>query len=174
MLLIIADCGSFASASRFVRRSARDPLGVEMTSRGYARPHRSAFPGDPNPTSAAALRMRCQPRYEQLAPRFGFAYAPKLKEGSSFTVFANRHSDSRASVSLRGDSGRYCAPQLTAPVLGHHAYFEEVGGTLATHAARSVPELWTQVRQPTIPNPFLAEEQQVGVDSRPEDFGGDL
>jgi hypothetical protein len=168
----------------------RDAQGRAITvPAGLRAPIGLLYPGDPDPDlggvvpdGGVALDKN------NWAPRFGFAWSPKVKEGS----FLHRLAGDQAMV-IRGGFGVFygaivgdtALQQLTAPGFqGTNAYFEEVGGSLANpFGADPYPNFGnsvgngfgpcfpghtagcgTDLTQPSIPNPFLTGgAEQVGV-----------
>jgi hypothetical protein len=129
------------------------------------------YPGDPDPDLGGLVPDGGVNRdLNNFAPRFGFAYSPRTREGS----FLRSLFGDQATV-IRGGFGVFygaivgdtALQQLTAPgYQGTNAYFEEVGGTLANpFGPDPFPNFGTpDLVQPTIPNPFLAGgAEQVGV-----------
>jgi hypothetical protein len=135
------------------------------------------YPGDPDPDLGGTVPDGGVNRdLNNFAPRFGFAYAPSVGEGSWLRPFFG----DRKGV-IRGGFGVFygaiigdtALQQLTAPGFqSTEAYFEEVGGTLADPFApdpfpnfgNNVSGSGTDLTQPTIPNLFLSGVPTVGVD----------
>lgn len=156
----------------------RDAQGRAITvPAGLRAPIGLLYPGDPDPDLGGVVPAGGVNRdLNNWAPRFGFAYSPKVKEGS----FLHSIMGDQASV-IRGGFGVFygavvgdtALQQLTAPgYQGTNAYFEEVGGPLANPFApdpfpafgNNVSGGGTDLTQPTIPNPFVsAGAEQVGV-----------
>jgi hypothetical protein len=168
----------------------RDAQGRAITvPAGRRAPIGLLYPGDPDPDLGGLVPDGGVNRdLNNFAPRFGFAYSPKVKEGS----FLHSLMGDQQTV-IRGGFGVFygaivgdtALQQLTAPgYQGTNAYFEEVGGTLANpfgpdpfpNYGNSVGNGFgvctparfvgcgTDLTQPTIPNPFISGgAEQVGV-----------
>lgn len=168
----------------------RDAQGRAITvPAGLRAPIGLLYPGDPDPDLGGVVPDGGVNRdLNNFAPRFGFAYSPKVKEGS----FLHSLMGDQQMV-IRGGFGVFygavvgdtALQQLTAPGFqGTNAYSEEVGGTLANPfgpdpypnygnsvgngfgvcTPASPPGCGTDLTQPTIPNPFIsAGAEQVGV-----------
>lgn len=129
------------------------------------------YPGDPDPDLGGVVPAGGVNRdLNNWAPRFGFAYSPRVSEGS----FLHKLLGDQQMV-VRGGFGIFygaivgdtALQQLTAPgYQGTNAYEEEVGGTLANpFGADPYPNFGTpDLVQPTIRNPFTTSgAEQVGV-----------
>lgn len=161
----------------------RDPQGRVITvPAGLRAPIGLLYPGDPDPDLGGVVPDGGVNRdLNNFAPRFGFAWAPSVKEGSFLHgLFGEQE------MVIRGGFGVFygaivgdtALQQLTAPGFqGTNAYFEEVGGTLADPFGPDPFPLYgtPDLVQPTIPNPFLtAGAEQVGVSQGTRTTGGTI
>jgi hypothetical protein len=134
------------------------------------------YPGDPDPDLGGTVPAGGVARdLNNFAPRFGFAYAPAVAEGSFLRpLFGDRKGVIRGGFGVFYGAiiGDTALQQLTAPGFqSSEAYFEEVGGTLANpfgpdpfpNFGNNVSGAGTDLTQPTIPNPFLSGLPTVGV-----------
>jgi len=148
-----------------------DPTGRVITvPAGLRAPIGLLYPGDPDPDLGGVVPDGGVNRdLNNFAPRFGFAYSPKVESGFLHTLFGDQASVIRGGFGVFYGAivGDTALQQLTAPGFqGTNAYFEEVGGTLADpfgpdpYPGYGTPDLV----QPTIQNPFVgAGAEQVGV-----------
>lgn len=128
------------------------------------------YPGDPDPDLGGTVPDGGVNRdYNNWAPRFGFAWAPRFENGFLHKMFGEQEMVVRGGFGVFYGAivGDTALQQLTAPgYQGTNAYFEEVGGTLANpFGPDPFPNYGTpDLVQPTIPNPFQsAGAEQVGV-----------
>jgi len=156
----------------------RDAQGRAITvPAGLRAPKGLLYPGDPDPDLGGVVPAGGVNRdLNNWAPRSGFAYSPKVNEGS----FLRSLMGAQQTV-IRGGFGVFygavvgdtALQQLTAPGFqGTNAYFEEVGGLLANPFGPDPFPLFgnnvsgggTDLTRPTIPNPFIsAGAEHVGV-----------
>lgn len=161
------------TSGRLLDRNGR-PITVPA---GLRAPIGLLYPGDPDPDLGGVVPAGGVNRdLNNFAPRFGFAYSPRVKEGSFLhTLFGDQEMVVRGGFGVFYGAiiGDTALQQLTAPGFqGTNAYFEEVGGTLANPFGpdpfpafgNNVSGGGTDLTQPTIPNPFAtAGAEQVGV-----------
>lgn len=135
------------------------------------------FPGDPDPDLGGTVPDGGVNRdLNNFAPRFGFAYSPRVSEGSMLRpLFGDQAGVIRGGFGVFYGAiiGDTALQQLTAPGFqGTNAYFEEVGGPLANPFApdpfpafgNNVSGGGTDLTQPTIPNPFATlGAETIGV-----------
>jgi hypothetical protein len=133
------------------------------------------YVGDPDPDLGGTVPAGGVNRdLNNFAPRFGFAYAPKIEGGWLQPLFGNQQGVIRGGFGVFYGAiiGDTALQQLTAPGFqSSEAYFEEVGGPLANpfgpdpfpNFGNNVSGAGTDLTQPTIPNPFLAGVPTVGV-----------
>ena len=141
----------------------RTPEGIPIIiGQGQRAPVGLLYPGDPDPDLGGTVPAGGVNRdLNNFAPRFGFAYSPRVSEGSFLhTLLGDQQTVIRSGFGVYYGAiiGDTALQQLSAPgYQGTNAYFEEVGGTLADpFAPDPYPNFGTPERlQPTITNPFL-------------------
>lgn len=167
------------ASSRLANGQLLDSFGrVIRVPAGQRAPLGILYPGDPDPDLGGVVPDGGVNRdLNNFAPRFGFAYSPKVSEGGFLRkLFGDQE------MVIRGGFGVFygaivgdtALQQLSAPGFqGTNAYFPDAGGQLADPFA---PDLYpnyfndptgggnTDPTSPTIPNPFLASgAETVGV-----------
>ena len=148
----------------------RTPEGVPIIVRpGNRAPIGLLYPGDPDPDLGGLVPAGGVNRdLNNFAPRFGFAYSPKIESGFMHSLLGNQETVIRGGFGIFYGAivGDTALQQLSAPGFnGTNAYFEEVGGTLANpFLPDPFPNYGTpDLVQPTIPNPFVASNVVVDV-----------
>lgn len=147
----------------------RTPEGLPIiVPAGQRAPFGLLYPGDPDPDLGGTVPAGGVNRdLNNLAPRFGFAYSPKVSPGSMLhRLFGDQEGVIRGGFGVFYGAiiGDTALQQLTAPgYQGTNAYEEEVGGALANpfgpdpfpNFGNNVSGSGTDLTQPTITNPFL-------------------
>lgn len=136
------------------------------------------YPGDPDPDLGGTVPAGGVNRdFNNFAPRFGFAYSPRVSGGMLGTLLGDQ-----ATV-IRGGFGVFygaiiadaALQQLSAPgYQGTNAYFPEVGGSLANPFLSDIfPNFGSpDPVQDTVTNPFLnAESPVIGVSPNTRTLG---
>jgi hypothetical protein len=125
------------------------------------------FVGDPDPDLGGTVPQGgVNKDKNNFAPRFGFAYSPRVGSGALHRLFGDQQTVIRGGFGVFYGAiiGDTALQQLTAPgYQGTNAFFADMGGTLADPFGPDPFPLRNGV-QPTIPNPFAtASAPIVGV-----------
>jgi hypothetical protein len=135
---------------------------------GLRAPAGLLYVGDPDPDLGGLVTPGgVNKDLNNFAPRFGFAYSPKVSGGGMLhKLLGNQQTVFRGGFGVFYGAvlGDTALQQLTAPGYnGTNAFFSDMGGTLANPFAPDPFPLRNGI-QPTIPNPFLtASAPFVGV-----------